>query len=327
MPQTGNPFAAALTKHDPVRLRQAFDACRKAGAGNYDRTTLNRWLDGSIPTQGEFIRRMGEELEDPALFAAWERIKHSRPRTAASPEAVIRQFAALSYDDRQEAYPEIRKLFLERFTEQRSRASHRIELRDGPNPESDFHELRLVWEWDGRLPANARAIYAIDNLGLGDAYDDPKCVFREVLPIETETFATLLETWPEQILNYNPLGTANQQMYRHVGVPNGCGVFQFDNEEVDHARVRWSLTYPYPKGHTVYFIRFGNYRYGGGAEISLALTTAKAHSPRVFTYLPAGRQREYAGEFGRSNELQVTLGAGGTILSDGDGAVLFWSES
>lgn len=327
MARSDNPFTIALSKHDPARLREAFDECRKAGAGTYDRTTLNRWLDGSTPNNGEFVRQMSEFLGDADLFPAWEEARKRRPRSSATPEAVVQQYTSLSYDDRQEAWPELRKLFLERFAREVTGATYRIELRDHPDPDADLYELRLTWQWDGHLPANAWVVVSNSTQVLGDAYEEDTCLFREILPLDDEALDRGWSGLPAPALTYNELGPANQQMQRHVATEEGNGRWRFDNEAAENARVRIGLSYPYPRGYGKFFIRLGHYQFEGGAEITLTLSTPAAHSPDVFTYLPAGRQREYAADLVGPNELAVTLGAGGTILSDGDGAVLFWSES
>jgi hypothetical protein len=327
MAPSGNRFATALRHHDRARLRQAFDACREAGVGSYDRTTLNRWIDGSMPTSGDFIRCMADQLEDPGLYEAWQDSRQAGPRAAASPQAVVKRFESLSIEERKQAFPEIRKLFLEQFEEIRRRASWRVELRDAADPDADHFELRILHEYDGRLPADAWIVYTTDSGVLGDAYEEPDCVFREVLSFGSDTFRSLLETWPEQVLAYNRIGQANQQLMTHVGVPDGDGVFRFDNEEVEDARVRLSLAYPYPKGVGAFFLRLGQYRFEGGPEVTLALNTESASSPNAFPFLPAGRQREYAADLVRAKELAVTLGGGGTVLSEGDGVVLYWTET
>ena len=327
MTQSSSRLATALRRHDRVRLREAFDACREAGVGSYDRTTLNRWLDGSIPTSGDYIRCMGDYLEDPDLHQAWQAAHRSGSRSSPTPDTVVKRFESLSIDERKAAFPEIRKLFLEQFEDVRSRTTYRVELRDSADPEADHFELRVHHEWDGALPADAWVGFTHDTAVLGDAYEDPTCVFREILSFDEATFDSLLETWPDQILAYNEIGRANQQLVSCVGVPDGKGVFRFDNEPVENARARLSLSYPFPKGVGVFFIKLGRYRFEGGTEVSLSLDARTASSPRAFPFLPAGRQREYAADLVRPDELAVTLGAGGTILSEGDGVGLYWAES
>lgn len=325
-----SPFSAILAKYDQSELRAAFVRAKNADGKNYDRTSLYRWLDGSVPKDGDFIQHLGHELGDSDLYPAWEQTSQRRTRaTKASahptPDSVEDQYEALSHDDRQQAYPNIRRLYLERFTELRTGASYRVELRDGPT--ANFREVRVTIEWDGSLPADARAIYTTEDNRLGDAFQDRHCLFRETLAIDNDHFADLLETWPDQILTWNPIGVVNPHKHRHIATNDGDGTFQFDNDAAEDARITLSLTYPYPKGLGVFFIRFGNYRFEGGAHLFFTLNATGAHSPKVFTYLPAGRQREFAANLGRTNELVITLGSAGTILTDGDGATLYWTES
>jgi hypothetical protein len=55
------------------RLKEAFDRVGTApGMQPHDRTTFDRWLNGrSTPSDGEFIRCLADELDDPEIVSAW----------------------------------------------------------------------------------------------------------------------------------------------------------------------------------------------------------------------------------------------------------------
>ena len=202
----------------------------------------------------------------------------------------------------------------------------RIAFDEPSDPDADHLVLRLDMQWDGQLRANTSVVYTSAHETLGEAYEDERCLFRETLPFPPDRLAELLEDWPDQVLAYNPIGPANQQIVRHIASPVGDGTFVFDNAEVADSRIRLSLIYPYPRNLRAFFVRFGRYRVIDGAEITLTLPQKVAANPRAFPFLPPGRQREFAEVPFRSNELRVTLGAGGTTLSEGDGVVLYWTE-
>src|SRR6266567_1655762 len=62
-----------LRRHTSAGLRQAFDrVCARPGIQAHDRTTFDRWQQGkSTPSDGEFIRRLADELDDPEIVQAW----------------------------------------------------------------------------------------------------------------------------------------------------------------------------------------------------------------------------------------------------------------
>ncbi len=326
MSQARNPFAEALSAHDLPTLRDAFDRANSKAEQALHRTTLTRWLEGSVPTSEAFVRRLADELDDAGVHEAWQAAQSAR--SPSGYRTVVTRFEGLSPEEREQAYVEIRRSYLEsRFPRLKDRLSYRIEVNDPPEPDAGHLLIRLTQEYDSDLPAQARVELVTTHRALGDAYEDPRCIFRDIVAFEPDELDRLLEAGPVPVLAYNLLDRAGQRMITHEGRWLGGGVAEFDNDEVANVRVRLSIDYPFPRGVQVWPIRFGEFRVAGGAEFTLALNARATSSPSAFAYPPAGRQREWAADQVRPDELVVSLGAGGTILADGDGLVLSWVEN
>lgn len=324
MAEAGNPFSAALAAHEAGELRRAFDTCNQApGLSRFHRTTLQRWLDGSIPTRGPFIQCLADQLGDPRLYQAWEEAR-SQPKISDR-QAVIDAFESLAEHDRSVAFHEIRKRHLSHFHSVRSRFSMRVNLGDDPD-HRDLLRIRVSVNWMGRIPARATVIFVTDQAGLGEAYATSECIFREVIELDASRLDSLLSAGDHQILAYTPLAGDHQAMTRFVGDYAGNGVFQFDNPEVENAQIRLSLSYPFPRGVQTYPVLFGEYQIAGVAEITVAVQSKDITQPRGIAFLPPGERRNWAVDALRDDELVVYAGRPDMILSDGDGVVLSWTE-
>jgi len=326
MPETRNQFLEALSAHDNPQLKDAFDRANEAADRKLHRTTLTRWLDGSVPNNETFVRLLADELEDDRVFEAWQATRGTR--SSSAPRNVVSRFESLSPEDRVEAYVDIRRLFLaSRFPELRNGLRYRVEVNDPPDPDADHLVIRLTQEFDSLLPAQAQIEIVPSHRKLSAAYENPACIFRDRVGFAPDELERLLEAGPTPVLAYNQLDRAGQRMITHDGRWLGDGIFEFDNDAVDNVRVRFSIDYPYPCNVQNWPIRFGEFRVAGGAEFTLVLNARTASSPEAFAFPPAGRHREWAVDRVRPNELVASLGAGGTILADGDGLMLSWVES
>lgn len=326
MSQARNSFAEALSAHDGLSLKEAFDRANETSTRTLHRTTLTRWLEGSVPNNEDFVRLLATELGDEQVFEAWQASRNTR--SSSAPRAVISRFESLSEDERQQAYIEIRRLYLEtRFSELRDRLTYRVEVTDPEDLNADHLTIRLTMEYDSELPANAQVIFVPTHGQLSQAYEESACVFRDRVAIDPAELERLLESGPVPVLAYNHLDRTGQRMIKHEARWLGGGVFEFDNEAVENVRIRLTFDYPFPRGVQMFPVRFGEYRVAGGAEFILTLNARSTSRPGAFAFPPAGRQREWAVDLVRPNELVASLGAGGTILADGDGLVLSWAES
>ena len=330
-----NRFADALARHDQRRLRAAFEQCNDNGGTSYDRTTLTRWLDGSVPTRGQFIRCLAERLEDEDLYSAWEAVHGGRSSSAS--RSVVSRFENLPPDERDRAYPEIRKLYLARFPAMRSRFSVRVDLSDDRH-EPDLFEVRVTMNWTGRLPAEAKVSFATDFRRFHDAFEDDSVLFGEMLRLDQARLHELLSPPPDrddagsggryrQVLAYSAAsGPAGLVATSHDGRWAGDGVFAFDNEEADDAQVRLSLSYPYRRRVQQFPLRFGRYRVDGRARIEFVSHCPTIEDLRAIAFMPSGQARDWSFEAFRPDELVVYLGERESVLSDGDGVVLSWIE-
>ncbi len=320
-----NRFADALEAHDPTTLRAAFDACQQRSEEGYDRTTLNQWLKGSIPRKGEFVHCLADELDDPDLLDAWY---GARDRRGPSPiRNVVGRFENLSPEEQDEAFHNIRRVYVSNFEQEMSRIAYRVEIDDPADPgDSDHLVARVIVSFEGRVPDNVRVDFATNPKELGNAYGDPSCLFREILAFDRPRLEELLDNGPDQVLTYTPLTDDNPIPVSHIGERNGLS-FSFENEGAERAAVTLDLEYPFPRGRPVFFIRFGRYYVPDYAEVTLALSSQSTSEPQAFPFLPPGRQRAFTSIPIRGNELRVSLGTDNTVLSEGDGVVLYWTET
>lgn len=320
-----NQFAEALRAQDPVRLRQAFEDCAKEAERAPHRTTLNKWLDGTVPQRGVFVRRLAAELGDDSIYDAWKATRGGR--AASTAEAVVSQYESLEPDDKQTAFYAIRSDFVSQYPSTRERLAYRVEINDPSQRGDDHLQVKVSISWEGAIPANANVQFVTEQTTLGSAYDEGDCIFREVLGFETERLDELLEATTTPVLNINPLGTEVPHGTHYIGERSEPGLYRFDNGAAELAQVRVNVSYPYPRGCPVFFIRFGRYQVPNTATVTLVLNSSTASEPRAFPYLPPGVQREWASSFVPPDEMFVSLGTGTTALSEGDGVVLYWKES
>jgi hypothetical protein len=327
MDEARKSFSEVLNAHDDAALKAAFERVNRSGGHSLHRTTLLRWQEGSVPKSEDVVRLLAAELRDDELLDAWRASRGSR---RSSPDGVVvGQFERLSPEERLLAYPEIRRLYLEaRFPRLLRGVSYRIEVNDPTDGSDDHLMIRMQMEYDSDLPARARVALVATHRELSDAYESQQCIFRDRVPLAVERLEELLQVGPAPNLTYNRLDESPQRLVSSAGSWVEPGLYEFDNDVVDAARVRIDAEYPYPRSLQQYPIRFGEFRVTGGAEFSLVLNAASTSAPQAFAFPPAGRQREWAVTEVRPNrELVASMGAGGSILADGDGLVLSWHEA
>lgn len=319
-----NPFAEALAAYDSVRLRAAFDACSKVGDG-YDRTTLNQWMKGSVPGREDFVRLLAAELGDDDLFAAWQEAREQRSQSAG--RSVITRFGNLSHDDKDWVFHQIRRDYLSStFPSERRQLRYEIQIDDPATPDDDHLVVHLTMTWSGAIAANTTVQYTTTPTGLGEAYDDLQCLFREELAFEPDRLQELLSSMDPPVVGINPLGQSVPTGGHHVGVLNEAGVVQFGNEAASNARVQLQLSYPYPTGQPSFFIRHGKYQVPDTVEINLTLKTEGASSLKALPFMPPGRQRGWAATRMGPKQLFVSLGTDNTVFGDGDGIAFYWTQ-
>lgn len=324
MAQPSTPFAIALARHDQRVLRDAFEACNESGQASYNRTTLTRWLDRSVPRDGEFVECLAERLNDPSLLETWHQAR--KVGAGAGGDSVVERFARLSESERADAFQKIRQVYLSKYPSVRSRHTIRVDLYDSEVEEADLFDLRVVLRWNGRLPENANVSYVARQQGLGDKFEESACIFREALNLDQSTFDQLLESSSfEQILSYRPLDIGNPVVTSFEGKPAAPGVFEFGNEEVEGVAVRLDVRYPYPKRPQTLPFRFGQYQVTGLVEVTFALHSPAVSDPQGMPFLPPGQERIWSSDSLPRNELVMYLGNDETLLSEGDGVVLSWS--
>jgi hypothetical protein len=313
-----NPFSRALLEIDPRLLRDAFDHCnRRSDLIPYDRTTLGRWLAGSVPTRGEFVASLADRLGDLAVYEAWLEARDA-PGTAV--KTLVTRFRGLSSEEKQQAFHRIRDdLARDVAGPVRSRYTMRVELHDGSG---GLFQLRMASNWTGYLPANATIIIATSDEQLHAAYDQRECLFRDVVEIDWSAVEMGLSEWDDQVLSFSSTD-GDSGSSRCQGQHLGDGVFRFDNPEIQQARIMLRVSYPYPTGVQIYPIVFRNYQISGPAEITLALRTPRAHNPRGYAFLGTGRRWQSSTW---ADEVVIEAGSSRTLLGADTGIMLHWAE-
>lgn len=312
-------FSEKLAAYDQARLREAFDRL-----GDYNRTTLNRWLEGALPQRGEFIERLAAAMDDPSLYEAWQQAKQGGP--AASANAVVKAYERLNDADKDRTFHEIRALYLSTFPARRTRMAYRVEVNDPPDGAEDHLLINLTLTWVGPVRGNANVQIVTSQEALGDAYADEGCEFREISYLEPDRLSELLADGRHPVLAINPRDTRDPKGTHHVGQRVESGLYHFENQAAADAQVRLSWSYPTARGRPVFYIRLADYQVDT-FDVTLVLNSAACSEPQAFTYLPPGRGREWSQSFLPPDELFVTVGIGDTEYGEGDGLVLSWQEA
>lgn len=318
------PFVDALSAYDTEVLRAAFRAAQAVTGDTYDRTTLNRWLKGTVPTNVTFVEQFATELGDRSVYDAFLQAK--RAPKSANVRTVVSRYAGLNPQEKDEAFHEIRGEYLSTSPSTRSKPTYRIEINDPPSGDDDHLIARVTLTWEGAVPAKANIRLTSEQKALGVAYSDPNCIYRDAIDLGEERLNGLLANGPDQVLAINPLTGSAPVGIHYVGSQEQPGYYQFENEASTSAKVRLSLSYPHPRGRP-FLISYGNYQVPDVVEVTLVLNSRVAAAPRAFPFMPPGRRREYSSSYIGSDELFLTLGRSTTVFGDGDGVVLHWTES
>lgn len=312
-------FTEILNSYDQDRLRSAFEAC-----DGYNRTTLMRWLEGTIPQRGDFIRRLASELDDPDLYDAWEEAK--RGGAAGSVSGLVKSFERLSAADRDAAFHAIRERYVTDEKPRRQDVTYDVTVTDPPTTCDDVLLLRVEYSWTGDLPADAWCQWVTDEMRLSQAYAEPTCLWREIVDLDRNDLPRLFEQLAdEQVLAYNEAGARDPKPIEHRATVDDDGIARFDNAAIDLAQITLSMSYPIPRGTPLFIIKLGEYAVPGPARATLTLDSRIAGRPRAFSFLAPGRRREWVVHQLRPNRLVTSLGTAATVLGEGDGFVLSWT--
>lgn len=311
-----------LRRHTSARLRQAFDrVCAMPGIQAHDRTTFDRWQQGkSTPSDGEFIRRLADELGDPEIVEAWN---DDRLGTKREVPDLLTRFRSLPDNLKSEV---MSALIAESFrvnSATRTSFTMQVELHGGLT--EDCHRLDVNLAWEGRLPANASVVIAPDEKDLVQAWARDQCIFRELVPVGSDALATAmaaLRDTPPALL-YKP---ANSDTVREPSIQEsheGGQICQFDNEEVPAAEIRLTASLPYPADLSMYPAMLGAYAVTGRAKIIMVTDPKCAGRPHALRFLGQTPSWEYRSGVAGSR-LTVEIGGNGSLIERNSGVVFFW---
>lgn len=304
-------------------LNAAFVEAQRRTGISFDRSTLARWKAGTTtPGNGHFVRVLGEVLEDPEVLAAWE----ADARTP-DPEVqgVLTRFQRLEPRVRRAAVEAaLRDLFA---TDKRSRSDLTMTIRLQLHAADACDRLDVTITWTGYLPAQAVVQIASTDVELADAYDQDRCIFRELIPLESAPFELAMEAFQvvgesTPVLRYRPEG--NRRFRRLEAEPQDePGRYQFANEEVARADIRLTVCFPYPSDLCVYPVKFGGYALHGVSTSSLVLEGSRSSRLHAIPFEGTGPVNVHPHDFGQ-NEVAIEIGEEGSLLPPGAGVVFFW---
>jgi hypothetical protein len=314
------PFAQALSRHLPSVARAAFDRCnQKPGLAPYDRTAFDRWLRGAVPSRRDFVLALADELGDNGIYDAW--LEARGDNTDVSVKRVVTSFVRLPPDAQQEAARQIGDHLATKGSPIREQFTMRVELDDWPS-RYDLYRLRVGLSWIGALPAQAKVLLLTELDALAGAYEQPDCLFRDVLALDDATLIAAMAELP-QSLRYTAQSGAMSRQTSCPATTRAPGVIHFDTPEVAKARIHLDVTYPYPSSEHLFPILFRGYQVRGTVEVRFALRTRRAHRPRSYPFL--GQQQDWA-ESPVLDELHIEVGRHDLILAANTGLVLTWSD-
>lgn len=314
-------LAAVLARHiESGRLRAAFERVnRMPDVRRYDRTALARWVAGdSVPSDETFIAKLSEELDDPEILKARREDMRASDREVRD---MITRFRGLSADRKREVLPRlVQELFRDDYSV-RSNFSMRIELE--ADLTSECHRLDVTVEWTGHLPAQASVEVVADEETLDLAYRRPGCIFRELVPIDANSFAKATEALPEPCpeLSYRTADAGQTRLKAETGT--GPGIYQFNNRDAPRAQIRLTASLPYPADLPMYPVMMGAYPVSGRAMITMVTDSQRCGRPHALRFLGQATAWDHPRNFHRS-ELSVEIGDDDSLLEPNAGVIFFW---
>lgn len=307
------------------RLKKAFEQVNAmSGVRTYDRTALTRWLSGeSTPSDEVFIMRLAEVLGDEDIVSA-------RADDASATDREVRdlvtRFRTLSAVRKREVMSMLAADLFRDDSATRTSFSMRIELHAGLTP--DCHQLDLSLGWIGWLPAGATVEVASDEDFLGRAYGREHCIFRELVPVDSDAFATAMTALHgrQPVLRFKPMGGDSflQAKIRNDNDPDR-NTYQFDNEEIPSAEIRLTACFPYPADLSMYPVMLGAYAVAGRAVITM-VTDPRCGRPHALRFLGHNAAWSHPGDYNRS-ELSVEIGDSDSLVEQNSGVVFFWRST
>jgi hypothetical protein len=258
-------------------------------------------------------------LGDQEVVPAWV---DDRCGTNREVRDLLTRFSGLSADHKRD----VRVLINESFRDNsatRTSFTMRIELHGGLT--EHCHRLDLSLGWVGRLPAKASVVIASDEENLVEAYTRGECIFRELVPVGSDTLASAMAALRgrKPSLRYKAANSHTFEQARIQDGHEGGQVYQFDNDEVPVAEIRLTACLPYPADLTMYPVMLGAYAVAGRAEITMVTDPNCAEQPHALRFLGQTPSWEHPGGFD-GRELTVEIGENDSLIERNSGVVFFW---
>jgi len=232
------------------------------------------------------------------------------------------RFRSLSADHKRDVWALINEPFRNNY-ETRTSFTMRIELHGGLT--ADCHRLDLNLGWVSRLPANASVVIASDEENLMEAYTRNECIFRELVPVGSDTLADAMTALADgkPTLRYRDANSDTFEPARIRDAREGGRIYHFDNEEVSVAEIRLTACMPYPAELPMYPVMLGAYAVAGRAEITMVTDPRYSSQPHALRFLGWTPSWERPGGID-GNELSVIIGENDSLVEQNSGVVFFW---
>lgn len=312
----------ALERHRAGgQLKDAFDSvnCRR-DTRDYDRTALTGWLSGRTPSNRNFIVKLAEELGDPEVLAAFE---HDLGVDDRELNDLVTRFRSLATERKRAVLPElITELFADDVNN-RTKFWMRVQLHPGLT--EVCHRLDVSMGWVGHLPPRATVDVAAEEDLLHHAYTQERCIFRELVPLDGESFEKATQALGSRIpvLRFKPAADPAFAKADLAASPEGSeATYEFDNDEVASAEIRLDLCLPYPADLPMYAVMLGAYSVAGRAEITMVTDGDTCGRPHVLQFL--GHTPAWAHPAGFRSELRLEIGDEKSLVEPNSGVIFFW---
>ena len=316
-----NAFAKVLRSQDQSRLKEAFYRANMIpDLVPYDRTTLSRWLEGSIPSRGNFVKRLAKELEDESVYEAW---KTCKDMSDSNIKGMLTRFQNLNSSDQTKVFKKIREqYYVSRNESKIENYLTRIDLNDSPL--GDYYEIKVRLSWLGTLPANANISFVKTFESLTNELKNTNSVFSEKLDFNDAEFIECFEnkrySQPHLSFTKKDSGEEFQEIECKQSNP---GIFVFDNEKCENANIQLSIRYPFPNKVRIYPLTPREHRTVGPAKIQFVINTTRAKNPQMLSMF--GDQTNCTAKYAHGDEISVQIGTTNKII-EGTGLIFTWEE-
>lgn len=317
-------FGAAINRLDKDHVRVTFREANQRCGRRVDLTNLSKYRNGQHPSSelvGYWIPMLAHTsgIDEGELWAAWKRDADAR-RAAARRSSIVSTFGQLTLAEQRDTLGELHDV-LEGSLPARQQFRLAIEL--ASTEHSRWHRLNVRSEWIGSLPANAFVTTTASYSDLEAAYDEPACIYRELIPGEAEELADAYAMMALRVpvLRYRSEGVDFE--LEGVREEGSLGRYSFNTKAAESAHCHLFVAFPYPANVPCYPIFLNRYSVQGTAYITINLNRVGCRWLETVVYGYHSRARFHIDDPSHFERV-VTIGTEGEALPQGVGAVFIW---